>query len=232
MPSTPRMQVRLRIDCPRYAVTASARISGGNANSTSMLPTTSCSKRPRKYPASIPSAPPIVMPMTGAQTPTVSEMRAPKISRASSSRPRPSVPSQCMADAGARRSSMSMSVGLGSGNTLANAAAAKTKIIQTIAAQNSGPSRRLRATGPATTSSSMVSSSVAMTDPGIENGIEHVDNEVHQHEAAGDEQHHALQDDEVAGIDRADKKPADPGQREDRFHDQGAAHPAAALDTG
>ena len=63
--------------------------------------------------------------------------------RASSSRPRPSVPSQCsMAEAGARRSSMSMSVGLGSGNTLANAAAAKTKIIQPIAAQNSGPSRR------------------------------------------------------------------------------------------
>src|ERR1700692_2691979 len=232
MPSTPRMQVRLRIDCPRYAVTASARISGGNASSTSMLPTISVSKRPRKYPASMPSAPPIVMPMTGAQTPPVSDIRAPKIRRDSSSRPRPSVPSQCSIEAGARRSSMSMSVGLGSGNTLANDPAAKTKITQPIAAQNSGPSRRLRATGPATTSSSMVSSSVAMTDPGIENGIEHVDNEVHQHEAAGDEQHHALQDDEVAGIDRADKKPADPGQREDRFHDQGAAHPAAALDTG
>src|ERR1700761_8718580 len=48
MPSTPRMQVRLRMDWPRYAVTASARISGGNASSTSMLPTTSVSNRPRK----------------------------------------------------------------------------------------------------------------------------------------------------------------------------------------
>src|SRR5882757_5880120 len=47
-PSTPRMQVRLKIDWPRKAVTASAKISGGNASSTSMLPTTRDSKRPRK----------------------------------------------------------------------------------------------------------------------------------------------------------------------------------------
>ena len=46
--STPRMQVRLKIDWPRNAVTASAKISGGKASSTSMLPTASASKRPRK----------------------------------------------------------------------------------------------------------------------------------------------------------------------------------------
>src|ERR1700682_1628218 len=170
--------------------------------------------------------------MIGAKRPTVSEIRAPWISRASSSRPRPSVPSQCMADTGARRSSMSMSVGLGSGSRSASPAAAKTKIIQTMAAQNSGPNRRVRLTGLTATSVPMLSSSVAMSDPGIEDGVEQVDNEVHQYEAAGDEQHHPLQDDEVAGVDCADKKPADPRQCKNRLDDQGSADQAADVDPG
>src|ERR1700731_4834648 len=120
------------------------------------------------------------------------------MSRANSSRPRPSVPSQCRADIGARRSSMSMSVGLGNGSRPASAATPKTKIIQAIAVQNSGPSRRVRGTGLTETSSSMLSSSVAMTDPGVEDGVEHVDDKIHQHVAKGHEQHHTLQDDEVA----------------------------------
>src|SRR6202171_1625709 len=98
-----------------------------------------------------------------------------------------------------------MSVGL-KGNRTETAAAAKTKIIQAIAAQNSGPNRRVRGTGLTAISSSMLSSSLAMTDPGIEDGVEHVDDEVHQHEACGDQQYHALQDDQVARVDRADKK--------------------------
>ena len=53
-----------------------------------------------------------------------------------------------------------------------------------------------RFAGSAATPSSIVSSSVAMTNPGIEHGVEHVDDEVHDHEAGGDQQHHALQDDE------------------------------------
>src|SRR5258708_1797356 len=147
------------------------------------------------------------MPITGAPRPTVSDIRAPWISRANSSRPRPSVPSQCRTDIGARRSSMSMSVGLGSGNRFANAAAEKTKIIQTTAAQKSGPSRRVRLTGLTATSSLMESSSVAMTDPRIEGGIEQIDDEIHQHETRADQQYHALQDDQRAGVDRADQKP-------------------------
>src|ERR1700692_3145716 len=95
---------------------------------------------------------------------------------------------------------MSMSVGP-NGNRPAKAAAAKTRIIQAIAAQNSGPSRRVRLIAPAATCSSMPSSSVAMTDPGVEDSVEHVDNEIHQHIATSDEQHHALQDDQVAGED-------------------------------
>src|SRR5262249_51791818 len=48
MPSTPRIRVRLRIDCPTKAMTASTRMSGGKASSTSMAPTTKVPARPRK----------------------------------------------------------------------------------------------------------------------------------------------------------------------------------------
>src|SRR5258708_19613642 len=120
------------------------------------------------------------------------------MSRASSSHPRPSVPSQCNAEAGARRSSMSMSVGLGSGSTLASAARAKTKIIQPTAIQNSSPSLRVRATELTATSSSMRSSSVAMANPGIEDGVEQVDDKIDQHVAKRHEHHHALHTDYAA----------------------------------
>src|SRR5258708_18826091 len=156
--------------------------------------------------------------MTGAKRPTASETRAPWMSRANSSRPRPSARSQCSIEAGARRSSMSMSVGLGSGSRPTNAATAKIKIIQPIAAQNSIPSRRVLPTGATATSSPMSSSSVAMSDPGIEDGVQHVDDKIHQHEAAGDEQHHALQNDEVPGVDGADQQPPDPRQRANPLH--------------
>src|SRR5258708_15578154 len=126
---------------------------------------------------------------------------------------------------------MSMSVGL-KGNRPARAAAAKTRLIQAIAAQNSGPSRRVRLIARTATFSSMPISSVAMTDPGIEDGVEHVDNEVHHHEACGDQQHHTLQDDQVAGIDRADKKPADPRQSKNCFDDQRAADQSSDVDPG
>src|SRR6185437_732513 len=171
----------------------------------------------------MPSAPPNTRPITGAHRPTVSEIRAPWISRESSSRPSVSVPSQCAAENGARRASISMSVGLGSGSTPASAAAASTSRVQPAAIQNSVPSRRVRLTGLTTMASSISSSSVAMADPGIENGVEQIDHEIHQHVAASHEQHHALQDDEVAGVDRAQQQPADAGQREHGFDDHGAA---------
>src|SRR5712675_1632178 len=180
----------------------------------------------------MPSAPPTVSPMTGAQRPTISDIRAPWIRRANSSRPSPSVPSQCAAENGARRSSMSISVGLGSGRKSAKIATANTSTTQPIAAQNSGPSRRPRFAGCAWIPSSSVSSSVAMTNPGVENGVEQIDDEVHDDEAGSDQKHHALQDDEVARTDRTDQKPADSGQREHRLDNDGAADQPADIDAG
>src|SRR5882672_10949296 len=180
----------------------------------------------------MPSAPPMTRPITGAQRPTTSDMRAPWISRESSSRPSPSVPSQCAAENAARRSSMSISVGLGSGRKSAKIATANTSTIQPIAAQNSGPSLRPRFSGRAWSSSSSVSSSVAMANPGVEDGIEQIDDEVHDDETGGDQKHHALQDDEVAGADRADQKPADSGQREHRLDNDGAPDQPADINAG
>src|SRR4029450_8584674 len=100
-------------------------------------------------------------------------------------------------------------------------AARPISTIQATAKMNSAPTRRWRRTGEATTVSS--SSSTAMADPRIEHGVEHVDDEVHHHEARGHEQHHALQDDEVAGVDGADQQPADGGQGEEGLDGRGGA---------
>src|SRR5690348_1124618 len=127
---------------------------------------------------------------------------------------------------------MSMSVGDGSGSRSANSATAKTSSIQPAAAQNTGPSRRPRRAGAAAPLSSRLRSSVAMADPRIKNSVEHVDNKIHDDEARGDQQHHALHDDEIAGVDRADNQPADPRQRKNRLHDQGTADQTADIDAG
>ena len=50
-----------------------------------------------------------------------------------------------------------------------------------------------------------------MADPGIEDGVEQIDDEVHDDEAGANQQHHALQDDEVAREDRADQQRPMPG---------------------
>src|SRR6266536_2322207 len=193
-----------------------ARIStsGGNASSTSMPPIASASNFPRKYPDSMPSPAPKPSPINGERNPTVSEVRAPNTRRASMSRPSPSVPSQCCASGGMRRASMSISLGLGIGKKSADAAATTTTQIQAAAAQNTRLRRRRRRGATAT---STAVSSTAMANPRVEHGVKHVDREIEQHEADGDEQHHALQDDEVARIDRADQQPADAGPREERF---------------
>src|SRR5438876_1129928 len=153
--------------------------------------------------------------MSGATNPTVSEVRAPNTSRESMSRPNPSVPSQCCASGGMRRKSISISFGLGSGSSSASAAAATISAIHAAASQNTLPSRRRQGIGAI--AGSTAASNTAMADPRIEHGVEQVHDEVQQHEADRDQQHDALQDDEVARVDRADQQPADAGQGEDRL---------------
>src|SRR5437764_9878440 len=110
---------------------------------------------------------------------------------------------------------MSMSVGLSIGSTLANTAPANTMQIHTTAHQNRVPKRRPRRTG-VSTGVWMLRSSAAMTNPRIEHRVQHVDDEIHDDEAGGDEQHDALQDNQIASIDRADQQPANSGQCKNR----------------
>src|SRR2546430_2539658 len=109
--------------------------------------------------------------------------------RESTSRPSPSVPNQCCASGGTRRASMSISVGLWIGRKFASAAAVTMSAIQAAAAQKVLVARGRRR---GRTGTSMTASSAAMANPRVEHRIEHVDGEIEQHEADGDEQHDAL----------------------------------------
>src|SRR5262245_34147313 len=155
---------------------------------------------------------------------TVSEMRAPCTKRESMSRPRRSVPNQCSKLGGARRASMSMSVGLGSGRRSAAPAAMTIKPIQASASQNSQPTAGTPAHASATRARSVLGAAISlrrMTDPGIEDGVEHVDQEIDDHEARSHEQHDALQDHKIARVDRGEQEPADARQGKHGFHDHG-----------
>ena len=141
-------------------------------------------------------------PISGARIATVKEMRPPWINRASMSRPSRSVPSQCATLGGARRASMSMSVGLGSGSRSASAAASTINPIQPSANQNSQPNLARPAHSSAAASAAPIAALLMrMAHPGVEHGIEHVDQEVDDHEARRHEQHDALQDHEIARVD-------------------------------
>src|SRR5690242_15302943 len=111
---------------------------------------------------------------------------------------------------------MSISVGLGSGSRSAKIATANTRTIQPAATQNSKPSRRPRGTRSAAASSSLrSSSSVAMTNPRVEHGVEQIDDEIDEDVSGSNEQDDALQDDQIARVDRADQQPAQSRQGKD-----------------
>ena len=78
------------------------------------------------------------------------------------------------------------------------------RAIQAVAAQNSMPALR-RERASRTASTSVATSSAAMADSGVEHCIEQVDGEIHQHEPGGHKEDDALQDDEVARVNRADQ---------------------------
>src|SRR4051812_26797005 len=59
----------------------------------------------------------------------------------------------------------------------------------------------------------------AGTETGIEDAIEHVDEEVHHDEGGSGEEHRALHDRVVAVVDRLNGEPSDAGPREHRLGD-------------
>src|SRR5262245_45073169 len=179
----------------------------------------------------MPIVPPSTSPMSDAPSPTVSDIRAPKIRRASVSRPSPSVPSQCSVLGARRRPNRSMSLGLWIGSTLANTANANASAIQAEASQKRMPSR-LRPGEILETSASVPMSRTAMANPRIEYGVEHVDGKIHQDEPDSHEQDNTLQDYEIARIDSPNEQSPDSWQGEDLLDDHRPANQAADANPG
>src|SRR5688572_2295473 len=145
--------------------------------------------------------------------------------RDSMSRPRLSVPSRYSADGGLRRWINSCAAGSGRPSQSALIARKATSTVQPSGSASAQLSRRPRL---ATVAGSAAEADIA--HPRIEHGIEHVDQEVDEHEARGDERYRALHQDQVAIEDTAQQQPADAGQREDLLDDHRAADQPADIE--
>src|SRR5512145_2300636 len=156
--------------------------------------------------------------------------------RDSTSRPRWSVPSRwalpsAASSVGAFRRARS-DWRVGSWGAIQGAAAATT-----ISASTNRPpamtSRRVRrAPAPPRASAAGAAGTSAGPDAGIEEAIDHVDQEVEDDEEHGGEEHHGLHDRVVAAVDRLDRQSPDPRPREDGLGDDGTAEQGAELQPG
>src|SRR5690606_1188738 len=210
-------------------------------------------------PATRPSSPPTTMPSETEATPSSSDARPPQTMRLSRSRPRASPPSRCPSVPGPWLTmAATFSLGSSSGSTGASSAASVTNASQAMASTPNHPSRpwrdhrppvgvaapvaastgsRVAAGAPpgarvAAGSRSRPPSGAGMADPRVEDGVEHVHQEVDEHVAHRDDRHQALQGDVLAGDDRLVEQQADAGQREDHLDDDRTADERADVEAG
>src|SRR5690242_12937025 len=184
----------------------------------------------------MPSAAPSRPPTATAAKPTVSDTRAPQITRESTSRPRwsvpstwalPSMPWSVGAASRPRSDWRSGSCGASHGAATAIRASASTKRPPAMT------SRRVRrAPAPPRAAAASTATASTGTDAGIEDAIQEVDGEVEDDEQDGREEDRALHDRVVAVVDRLDGQPSDAGPREDRLRHHGAAEQGAELQPG
>src|SRR5262245_5979138 len=148
-----------------------------------------------------------------AASPAASESRPPQISRLSRSRPSSSVPSGWPGDSGGS-SRWGGSTWFGS------------------ARGSQGATSSVRATSPTPTVPMAILRSAVSVGPRsarlrvmntrVDVRVGEVDQQVHEDEERGHEQHGALDEREVAGQDAANEERAEPGPREDRLGQHGA----------
>src|SRR5215472_4116169 len=167
-------------------------------------------------------------------------MRAPATRRESMSRPRVSVPRTCPGPGPARWLARSGRFGSGKWSSGKNSADRVTRASHAAESQKLRPRRfqmapargasagRAAATTAAWTL--MSGDCAAMPNPGIEDAVEHVHDEVDQDEGDRHKGDNALDHDQVAGVDRLDQQAPDTRQPEDDLHYQGPAHQAADVD--
>src|SRR5690348_8365807 len=190
------------------------------------------------------------MPNAMDEKPTISEVRDPKMTRARRSRPSSSVPSRWPA-VGPRRGALSpMASGSWSGRTLAASAARMISATQPIEIQKPAPSRFATKTGSAGPTAPLTAPGIAAigaaaattasvsrgsdgesrtADPGIQERVEQVDEQVDDDETAGHQHGRGRHDQVVARVDGVDREQPQPGHLEDVLDDERAADQRAHV---
>src|SRR6266511_778731 len=210
----------------------------GTARSTSTTRISTLSTRPPAAPARAPTIPPIVRPMTTEITPTNRLIRAPNMTRLSSSRPCRSRPNQCAAlgpgggcRAGKRASG---SYGAMIGANTATITNTPMRNIPSSAGRLRRSRRRASRHRPLlargsirVTAATVVISGVP--DPRVEEGVADIHDEIHEEEDEGENEDHRLNDVVVMILDRLHDVLADAVPGKHRLRDHRACEQAAHL---
>src|SRR5712691_13498 len=147
----------------------------------------------------MPRRTPATAPMATAITPTAIDVRAPAITRASTSRPYWSVPKGWAADGDCKRAAIDMASGsAGVQITLTAATVISASVSRTPSVNVTCQGLRL-----------------VIPDARIEREIRQVHQEVDGDDGGGDDDGHTLHHRQVARGDRAEREAAEAGQRED-----------------
>src|SRR5262245_55202047 len=226
---------------------ARARMSPGIVISASMIRCRMRSRRPSQYPDTSPTTIPTDVPMPTASSPTQSEMRLPKITRLSTSRPMSSVPKGWAQLGGASRISGCAARGSYGARTLAKIAVKTRMRIRPAEIIPSGfrfitvHRERIRLICSVTGWSKLRAGAVAMAmaqltpsliaDPRIQPGVGQIHDQVERHQGHGHRHHVRLHDRIVTEEDRLHRQPAHAGEREDGLHDDGAREQRPELPT-
>jgi hypothetical protein len=165
--------------------------------------------------------------------PAGTDTRAPQIMRLKMSRPRSSVPRTCPAPGGLRRSKRFCALGSAIGSNGAKSPTKSQPTIMAIPANESGRPPNVCATlvrvdrycrgelSAKPTSGGAVAATLAFTsgdpDPGVEDSVNDVDHEIHEHIHSRHEQRDSQQSGIVELQRRLDAIPSDTRPGEDRF---------------
>src|SRR5215469_13936904 len=183
------------------------------------------------------------MPTTTETTPTMSEVRAPQISRDRMSRPSSSVPSKWVMVGPCAVALMSMAFGPGSGSRAANIAPKTIRKSQPAASQNPiGHFLRcpvvaasVAGSEPGSSASMPVSRASAGSDdttcPWIDYQIEHVHGEVHQDICSRHDKDNSLHYKEIVVVNRLQRQQPDARQDKDLLDQECAADQAADVES-
>src|SRR5262245_4179793 len=169
-------------------------------------------------PASRPIRSPMAMAMLATARPTTREMRAPYTVRAHTSRPSWSVPSQLNCEGG--RSRFTGLAAMGSPAIRGAASAASATTASTMTPPTRVGLRRAKCHTPLRRdigAISAVATVMSVADPGIEQGVGQVDQQIDDHINPGEQQDDALNDGVIPFGNGIDHQSADARQVEDRL---------------